>query len=450
MKSKIYALLLLLLIGVISNSCELMEEENFESESLLKSSVESSTSDLPPYLLTQLESFNSVTLNTYKVEFMKRSTSEKDGVIVSTTFHYKVSGTNQTPQLDTFILEVPPCAGTPLSWTPLPSSKYEDNSITWNRSISSSGSEDFTITYAGNISQGIVETTVIRRGLVATGSVIGPCKGIFTLDGNIYIDANGDGVKQSSESGIPGLEVKLINNSDNKELASVLTSSNGSYSFKILNGDYSVISTASLLSNNYNPTTAISVNLGLTSGSRTGINFGYLVDSRKVTNELKEGIIQTNNQPTKYWVQEIRQAGKRNSTFSNEQILKFLDDVEKLLLPEPFNLGTDKKKSAIDILTRPIRTDLDAFLQQLLTAQLNIVSGRGALNADRSINVNFNMALMIYSEAIACEEMGICTSEQAAARITSKSDALAAFSRSLGSDTEMLSAFNGTGGLGSI
>lgn len=450
MKPKIYALFLLLFLGIFSNSCELMEEENFDSDDLLKSSFESGNSGLPPYLLTQLESFKSVTLNTYNVEFINRMLTEKDGVIVSTTFHYKVSGTNQTPQLDSFFLEVPPCAGPPLSWSALQSSKYEDNSIKWNRSISKDGSENFSITYAGNVSEGIIEATVVRGSDVQKGLVIGPCKNIYTLKGSIFIDANEDGTKQVSESGISGIEIKLINNVDNKELATVLTSGDGSYSFKILKGDYSILSTASLLNNNYTPTTPISLLLGSISENKSDLDFGYLVDSKKVTDELNGGVIQTNNEPTKYWAQQIRQAGKRNSVYTNEQILHFLNEIEKYLLPEPFKFGLDKKKDALEILSNPVKTELDAFLQQLLTAQLNIVSGRGALNPDKTINVNFNLALMIYSEAIACTEMGVCPSTAAGARIISKSDLTSVSSRTLGDDTRMLSAFNGTGGLGSI
>ena len=93
-----------------------------------------------------------------------------------------------------------------------------------------------------------------------------------------------------------------------------------------------------------------------------------------------------------------------------------LQEVEKTLLPEPFSFGNNKLQGALDILTKPIKTELDLYLQQVLTAELNVLSGRGALNADGTLNNDFNDALLIYAEAVACEAMGTCPEEASAVK----------------------------------
>lgn len=445
MKRQLYLITVLILCGLFANSCELVDDKSVETDDLLKSALTTDTyADLPEYFIDQLKVFENVTLNAYDVKFMGLIHNKVGGVITSTTFNYRVSGTGQTPQLDSFNLEVPLCAGAPLSWNQTQSAKVEGGRIIWNKSISKDGSEDFSITFSGKIEIGIVQTEVVRASNGVRGTILGPCQGTYSISGNVYIDANSDKIKQDSESGIGNLPVALINNVNNQTIATVPTLSNGSYSLKVVQGDYTISSQIALLDNNYKPTTPTFLNLGIVNTNKSNIDFGYLVDSKKVTEELNEGIIQTNTEPTKFWVLVIRQAGNRNALYTNPQILTLLSAVENLLLPEPFNLGSDKKKGALEILTRPIRTDLDAFLQQLLTAELNILSGRGALK-NGVLDDDFNTALLIYSEAIGCEALGVCKTAPAAAQQKQSTISISSFTRN---DTDLLSAFNGTGGVG--
>ncbi len=112
------------------------------------------------------------------------------------------------------------------------------------------------------------------------------------------------------------------------------------------------------------------------------------------------------------------------------------------MLDDPFRFGTNKREAALEILTRPIKTDLDEFLQQLLTAELNIETFRGARNENGILNEGFNRAMLIYAEAVACREIGTCPAE------SSSSEAVKTETKRVStSDTQMLSSFNGSGGI---
>lgn len=443
-------------IGILVSSCDVITntEADIDSktEGFSPGNLTKSESDLPDYLANQLKQFESVTINTYVVAFENRELNYENGEVVSTTFHYSVSGTGETPQLDSFFLEVPQCAGTLLSYTPTQSANVEETGIKWNSSVSSTGTDYYSMTFAGTVHKGIIDATVTRGSIRNTGTVVGPCEGVYSLEGSIYIDANEDGIKQSSESGIRNVPIDLRKLGSNEIITSFPTSETGEFFIQVLEGSYTVTVDDDLLDESYNATTPITVELIDVAEDRSGIHFGYGIDSGKVTQELSDGTILINTEATKYWVQQIRQAGKRNSEYSQEEIRNFLIFIEELLLPEPFQFGEDKEKGALSILTGPTKTQLDEFLQQLLTAELNVVSSRGALTLVDGVpvlNEEYNRALLIYGEAIACEALGTCSSGDLNQSLTTQSfTGTASFTRDLTSDIELLSAFNGTGGIG--
>ena len=414
----------------------------------------SSEAALPDYIQEQLNAYSSVTINTYNVTLENRVENTMNGEVVSTTFHYSVSGTGETPQLDSFFLEIPQCAGDLVSYSPTESANVQENGIKWNSSVSSTGTKNYSMTFAGAVHPGLIDVTITRGSIHETATVQGPCDGVYTLTGSIFIDANEDGVKQSSESGIPNVPVELKNLSTNNVLTRSLTQAGGEFSFQVLEGSYNVTVVEDLLDDSYNATTAITVDLTDVTTDISGIHFGYRIDKQKVINDLREGIVLVNNEPTKYWVQQIRQRGKNNGDYTEQEIRDFLTEVENLLLFEPFQLGEDKEANALDILTRPIKTQLDEYLQQLLTAELNVISGRGAFSLDSNgepvLNDEYNLALLIYGEAVACDALGTCPSGgQLIQQLTTQSfSGTASFTTDLSSDTELLSAFNGTGGIG--
>ncbi len=436
------------LFGLILFSCEPDGQTLIPNESEINSTKvtnddlfnkQQDSNNPDDYFLNLLKPYESTALNTYTVEFLGRNLNET-GNNATTTFRYKVTGGGETPQLDSFFLETPGCAGSIADYSPKESVKVQSNGIKWNSSVSKDGSQEYTITYQGNVPLGIINSTITRGSIEKTGKVVGPCKGVYILSGSIYIDADNDGNKQQSESGISSVFIDL-NDSNNNKIGSVPTSSNGSYSFKVVQGDYRISVTGDLLgNNNYTAVSGNFIDIKDVTGNISGLNFGFKANTEKIIEDLENNIL-LDTKPTKYWIQQIRNAGKNNSDYKSEEIMAFLTRIEGLLLKEPFQFGDNKQKNALNILTRPIKTDLDEYLQQLLTAELNVISGRGAkLNSAESSSA-FNHALLIYGEAVACRELGNCPAEENTVSAQVQTKAVGS------NDTRLLKSFNGSGGI---
>lgn len=408
--------------------------------------------DYPDYITDELNARSSVLINTYNIEFQGRVVNDADANNITTTFNYRVSGTGIQPSLDSFFLEVPNCAGNPISWSPSNASSLNGGYIKWNSSVTPNGAQNYAVTYPGRVGIGLVEAVVTKGSNSQSGTVLGPCEGIYTLQGSIYIDSNEDGSKQGSETGLSGFPIQLINNDNGNIIATIQTEFNGSFLFYAFEGNYSVKVVTDLINNNYNPTGEIEVNVGFVDKDVTGLDFGYLIDSQKMIKEFEDGTILLDTKDSKFWTAELRNPGKGQSQYNRAQILDLLTKIEGLLLPVPFDFGADKIATALSIISKPIKTDLDAFMQQLLTAELNIVSGRGAKTLDSNNNVvsddKFNEALLRYAEPIACSALGACSAESSSgARVMSFSTINASTTGSLRDGTDVLSSFNGTGGI---
>lgn len=452
MKQRFSLLTAALLLGLFAGceadeSFDLIETVN-ESPEIQKEFLTNKLQDntLPDYLVDQLKKFESATINTYTLEFLGRTVTGT-GESTSTTFTYLVTGGGATPQLDSFTLELPSCAGSIIKQSPNRAFSLYADAIKWNNSVSKDGSQEYSITFKGNVPLGVINATATRGSVTENKEILGPCKGIYTLEGSIFIDSNGDEIKQASESGISSFPINLFNDyyDENKvPIGTVNTSTNGSYSFKVLKGNYGIAVNGDLLNDrNYTAVGNSFFNLENVQANASGYNFGYLVNTSKIISDLDDRIIRVNTEPTRFWVQQIRNAGKKGSLYSKAEIRNLLIEVEGMLLAEPFQFGLDKEAGALAILSRPIRTELDEFLQQLLTAELNIASDRGAFDpATNTLNSGFNSALLIYSEAVACSELGSCPAETVST--TSRAAEIKAVRST---DTKMLLSFNGSGGV---
>ncbi len=443
MKKHLALFTVMALAAILFSGCEPVDEpfnaNDTEENSIISTPplTKQSETNLQPLFAGPLEEFEIDTINAYEVKFLQRET-KGSGEDMTTTFSYLVSGTGETPGMDSFYLEIADCTLGLVSWTPTESSKLLDGTIKWNSSVTSTSSQEFSVTYKGDVGFGIVNSTVVRGSLEETKSILGPCKDSFTLKGNNYIDSNDSKTKQASESGIFS-SVNILDNGTGKDYE-ISTMADGSYSVLVLKGgSYSLSVESDLLGDgNYTLVTADVLNNDNVQENIAGQNFGFDANDSKMINDLENGEITVNTEPTKFWIEQIRHAGKKNSNYTVQEMEDLLTEVEELYLDEPFQLGANKLNSAMEILTRPIKSDLDLFLQQLLTAELNIKSGRGAYdqNVENQIDV-FNNALLIYSEAIACFEMGICTDGQISTEaVTNKA-----------SNSNLLLSFNGTGGV---
>lgn len=452
MKKALNSSLLLFTSILFLASCQFSNQEvviEKIDENFRKVNVEDFRAELPGYFADQLGEFEKARINNYDVEFVGRNVEKTDGV-TRTTFHYKVSGTGKSSDLEKFFLQVPSCAGVPTSWEPVQSSKLDSKGITWNIEIGKDESKNFSMTFPGDVPLGVIESSITRNGKREKCKIMGPCEGVTDICGSIFIDANGDGIKQNSESGIPEIEIFLKNKATNKILGSVMTLEDGSFSFQVLKGEYYVETTDELLKLSYKATTPSSVHFCTDETDGSCINFGFEIDSEKTTRELLEGIVEGTAECTDYWVDQLNYCGSSKGDYTEAEILEFLKQIEKLLLTEPFQFGNKKIKTALEILKPVGSSDLELFLKELLTAELNVVSRRGALReVDGVFEIwdNYNQALLIHCEALGCEELGTCGEGVNDRQSNSQSAGSRIMNTRLVSATSTLVAFNGTGGI---
>lgn len=465
-------LLYLVLFGVLVNSCDTIispsSENNIEPGSLSDISGGQIGGSAT---VAVLESDLSVGAEVTTVS------EYEDGY---TTFTYTVknivsTGSNRT--LTGFTLELPSCAGLLYSFvpgTPDGADYNEDESrISWNTTVpnpASNNTREFSITYEGEISSGMIAASIQRQGSTPEtffGTAEGPdCPGTsFTLSGSVYIDANENGIKDPEESGLGNIEValSLLNDSGNP-IETFLSMENGAYFFSIPAGSYTISVPENMVDNIYYKTSTTSIDVENVDSDVSGINFGYILDVENMVSDLLDGTILKNTKSWQYWAFQLRHAGNRNVVLRNpnvhytaDEIDELLGLVEGLLLTDPFQFGSDKRSAALNILTRPFGNEYDELLQQLLTAELNVLSNRGAYSLDNGeiiLNNPFNRAILIYGEAIACNAIGNCPAEESGMSLMMSSmkitdiSTTGTFSLStLSSGKTLLTSFNGTGGI---
>ncbi|WP_424493738.1 SdrD B-like domain-containing protein [Salinimicrobium sp. GXAS 041] len=456
MKHSVY-ILMICCAGIFFSSCETEDKFNDAGDdghatkptNELDSSNWMQGNSLPDYLVDQLWSFQKVQLGNFGIEFIDRNVTGAQDTR-RTTFRYKVIGPSKSSEVDEFYMKIPDCAGTPIDWSPAAVSVLQGKTIRWNKPLASNEIQEFSVTFEGDVPLGIVNVSTSEENRQSIRSVLGPCTGIRTISGYLFIDANEDGEKQNVETGVGGIPVNLLT-PDNGPIATVFTADDGFYSFSVVNGDYKLSARGSLLEGEYF-IAAGSDNVGYSevefayidlpgvANDASDQNFAYHINRQKIIEDLEDDVLETNTEPTAFWISEFTAYRQQSALYSEMELREFLVEIEKTLLFEPFQFGEDKEGAALDILLKNPTTEYEEFLKQLLTAELNVVSGRGVLKNPTELHDQFNSALLIYSEAVACREGGNCAEENA---LSSKA-AVKAVTRT---DTQMLIAFNGTGGI---
>jgi len=392
----------------------------------------------------------SVAINNYVVTFNGKS---YDNGTDQSTFSYTVTGTGVEPALNNFFIEVPTCAGTPVAFHPVESAKVTEAGITWEASVPTEGSQDYSITYSGDLPTGAVNATVESGNTTETAEIPGPCKGIYTISGTVYVDANENQQKDLSESGVRNVTVSLV--TPENETLDQITALNGEYSFSVFTGsnsvDFDVVVSEitadttdfnEQLFDTYTATTLTRTTVTVHNADVTGTDFGFVPQTQRIILQFEDGSILLNTEEPKFWIKQLRSAqkGNGNAEVTPEQLLGYLNVIEGLLLEDPFQFGENKIDAALDILTRPIKSDFESLLVQLLTAELNVVSGRGSNSLD------FDLALLAFGESAAAEA--------AAAPVISSSTSTSVTSSSTDSnlnDAEtLLTSFNSSGGGGGV
>lgn len=443
--------LILLAVFFLAYACSDLNNPAVDtSDTELSPSASENSGDL----LFNNDTSDPVRVNNYDVTFNGKSESSDSNNNILSTFSYTVSGTGEEPALNNFFIETPGCAGAPVAYSPTQSAKVREDGIIWESSISTSGSQDYSITYLGDLPVGRVDARIESGSTTDTKEIPGPCKGIYTISGNVFVDANGNQQKEGSESGIQNVTVHLVNE-DGLDISQTTTAT-GSYIFTVFTGSEAVAFDVEVrnatddatdfneqLFDSYTATTnPAEKNVAVNSADVTGTDFGFTPQTQKLIQQFEDGSIELNTEEPKFWIKQLRFAQKNNSNaeIPADVMYGYLEEIEELLLAEPFKFSGNKFDDALNILTRPIKTDLESLLVQLLAAELNVVSGRGSNSLD------FDLALLAYGESAATETASETLSSQT---ISTMEISTTSISTTDDANT-LLTSFNASGGGGGV
>ncbi len=334
---------------------------------------------------------SSIVIDGYDVQFDGRQLSGGN-----TTFSYTVSGMGAEHALSHFALEIPDCAPEVLSTSPAGGTIGINPltglySVKWDVTLGTNESRSYSVTFAGDVPMGVIRAAVKAGTEVGLAEIAGPCGG-FEISGTVYIDADSNGVLNGADE--PGVENVTVTLEDgNGGIETYTTDASGTYSFLRLSGTFTLRIDAATSADDFNeelaesfspsgPTTVI-VTVGPDS---PGNNFGYDPKADKIIVDLDTGVLLTDGEPIKFWKREIRSAingGKGQSEFDPTTMALFLEDIQMLFLPEPFQFTPGNElREALDILSDNSKDPVMQLKRELLAAEFNEVSGKGLIDAD--------------------------------------------------------------------
>jgi len=160
----------------------------------------------------------------------------------------------------------------------------------------------------------------------------------------------------------------------------------GHYDFLVPAGTYTVSVDAVTAATDFNEDLFANFTYGVTSRTVTvasneiaAANFSFEPKSDKVVADLDAGLLVTQGKPVRFWKSELRIAqGTRSGTYTRAQILAFLQQIESLGLPDPFQFGTGTEITEALAILSDNRKDVEVRLKrELLASELNFVSGNG-------------------------------------------------------------------------
>ena len=480
-RGNIIPLTMILSFGLILSACNETLNPVSESDLAQSTSTESNLSgsiSLSEASAIGVNDTEPVVIQDFKITFNGNSYDEQAN---TSTFSYTVTRLSSANGFNYMAFEIPECAADDFAdYSPTSSSSVTDDEIRWTSSIGAGSSRTHTVTYRGKKATGMVDATIQGSGSgdVETKAIPGPCKGIYSISGFVYVDENGDGSRSIGEAGIGNVTVHVTDLESNRT-GSEITSSNGSFTFSVYTGG--VESTFKLevpsetpenntdinelLSSTYNASEgAGGVTVLLGSENVSGRNFGYTPDTQgiiaKFENPDAEGAIILNTKPPEYWEKELFFATRgRKTDFTKEELLVFLAEIEKLDLTFTFDFGSNKIAAATDILSVRLKggnqsSELEILKSELLAAKLNVVSGNGAVDGPGFNADEFNLLILKTGAAavVALSDPGVNGTQMMNSTTTFKTTSEVSVSSlsSDGSTSLLLTSFNrsGTGGGG--
>lgn len=368
-----------------------------------------------------------------------------------TTFSYTVTGPADDMH---FRLELPSCAPafsslSPSNGTTTNNDAYINPGVEWHPSTGS-GPFAFSITYPGSVREGIVLVSIKSTSKTEVGEIPGACARAFDISGAVFTDANTNGSFDGSETGITNVTLNLFD-SHHTMAGTAVTNSLGFYIFEAFPaGTYTIkvdetsaVFTATTYLGTTTPTT-INVTVG---PDATGNNFGFEPKTSQLVNDLKAGSLLTNGKSAGYWKKQLQFAidGKGTADYSRADLQDFVIQIRGLLLPDPFLLPNgDGLRDALNILSKPTKTDLDKLNRELLAAEFNHMAGLGIIGTDAPLQLvllGWGESLVQSNSATGTAVAGKTTVNMAAIAASTLSEAVDLF-------TQLNSSGGGSGGGG--
>jgi len=408
MKSSIVVLLIVLSLAGLWLGCD--ETRNPTEASIGQGRHERSGS-LSPQVVGSFSAPlpQSVTLLGFTVYFDSRVESNNQ-----TTFRYRVVGPGVKSH---FTLELPSCAGQLAAYDPVTSANFNLDpnvgivGVEWQLSlgVGDTSAHYYSITFPGSVRMGIIQTAVKSTSSSATGLIAGPCARVYDISGTVFSDANSNGAKESNEAGIAGVTIYILDGSSTL-LGNVTTNAFGQYLFEQLTaGTYTLQADTNTVTTSTQTkylATTTPLSLAVTVGPNSlSNNFGFDPRTAQLINDIKFGSLPTNGLSSGYWKKQF-QAGvaNRKADYTPAALLDLLNQVAQLQLATPFTFPNGLQ-TALDILSKPIKTDVDALKRELLATELNHVIGRGIISTDPGLQ----LILIGWGEAIVITSGGTAT-----------------------------------------
>lgn len=352
-----------------------------------------------------------VLLDPFKVVFAGRTFA--DG---QTTFAWTLRGPGNQPVSRSMVIELPECAPEPLSISPAANAavgwhpETEIFGVVWDLQTDSDnqGARTYTITFPGDVPLGEVHAALTQGTETTVSTLPGPCQG-FEISGQVFIDADGDGVQSEDEElGIAGVLVELSDQQG--RTLGVVTGQDGAFVFHRFAGDYTLSIDLentdyfnAQLTASFEATTPLvrEITVGPDSPDND-FGFNTLVD--EVVEDIVQGDLQTDGYTRQYWREQVRLAlvsGDYHETWQGKTLLDLLTEVQDLALREPFRFTPGQEYEQALRLLSPDPQDAYLSLQgELLATELNYTISRGLVEGDdlQLVLIGWGEALLVQNQ----------------------------------------------------
>jgi hypothetical protein len=348
-----------------------------------------------------------ILINNYEVRFEGRTL-----VAGNTVFAWTVRGTGVEPALSHFMVQLPECAPEPIAFSPSNSVSINTNQSTglygveWHLSVEPDDTVGryYSLTFPGDVPLGEVYSSVSSGNETSVGIIPGPCQG-HDISGRVFVDANENGLRDpDEESGIMNVIIELTDSQG--FTTTVATDSNGDFNFRKLGGTFTVSLPLtgypgyfnSDLELSFSPTTVLTLPATVPPDA-PGNDFGFAPQTEEIILDLETGVLLTDGETLKFWKNELRKAGNNgggNRIYDDAALLEFLNQVQGLFLPEPYQFTPGNEfREAYDILRSNSQEPVDELRAELLATELNHVAGRGLIG-----QADLQLVLIAWGEAL--------------------------------------------------